>query len=102
MTHGSFRMTPVQDASSIESPFVYVIDDDRSVRTALIRLLKSASYPARDFASGETFLRECATDSPGCVLLDLRLAAFSGLDLIEALEVRRSPFGVIVISGRGE
>lgn len=96
-------MHVVQDApQNADSPFVYVIDDDRSVRTALVRLLKSASYPALDFASGESFLRECSTDRPGCVLLDLRLPALSGLDLIEALDERRSPFGVIVISGRGE
>jgi len=92
----------VQEASHIDPPAVYVIDDDRSVRTALVRLLKSASYPARDFASGEGFLRECSTDPPGCLLLDLRLPALSGLDMIETLEQRRSPFGIIVISGRGE
>ena len=88
--------------SSIDSPLVYVIDDDKSVRVALVRLLTSAGYPARQFASGEAFLRECPTDAPGCLLLDLRLPALSGLDLIEALEQRGSPFGVIVISGRGE
>jgi FixJ family two-component response regulator len=92
----------VHENSSIDSPLVYLIDDDKSVRTALVRLLKSAGYPARQFASGEAFLRECSTDPPGCLLLDLRLPTLSGLDLIETLVQRGSPFGVIVISGRGE
>jgi FixJ family two-component response regulator len=93
---------PVHANSTIDSPLVYVVDDDKSVRTALVRLLSSAEYPARQFASVEAFLRECSPDLPGCLLLDLRLPALSGLDLIEELEQRGSPVGVIVISGRGE
>ena len=85
-----------------ESSTVHVIDDDHSVRTALSRLLRSASHKVRTFPSAEAFLDACRIDLPGCLLLDLKMPALSGLELVEALEQRHSPFSVILMTGWGE
>lgn len=88
--------------AAVDSSTVHVIDDDDSVRTALTRLLRSASHRVREFPSAEAFLDACRTDLPGCLLLDLRMPALSGLDLVETLEQRGSPFSVILMTGWGE
>ncbi len=85
-----------------ESSLVYVIDDDQSVRTALVRLLRAARHTVYDFSSAEAFLRERRLDLPGCLLLDLRMPTLSGLDLVETLQREDSAFSVIVMTGWGE
>ena len=39
---------------------IAVVDDEESVRKALVRLLQAAGYPARGFASGQEFLESWA------------------------------------------
>ncbi len=95
-------METLQRETVLDLATVHVIDDDDSVRTALSRLLKSASHSVREFPSAEAFLDQCRIDVPGCLLLDLRMPALSGLDLVETLEHRGSPFSVILMTGWGE
>ena len=99
-------MGPVKSISgdSIElSGAVHIIDDDDSVRRALSRLLKAWSHhEVRDYPTAEAFLAQCRIDVPGCLLVDLKMPSQSGLDVLEMLERRGSPFSVIVITGRGE
>jgi len=87
---------------STESTAVYVIDDDASVRTAMGRLLRSASYTVYEFPSAEAFLSQCSMDTPGCLLLDLKMPSVSGLDLVEVLERGESPFTAVLMTGVGD
>jgi FixJ family two-component response regulator len=87
---------------SAESTAVYVIDDDASVRTAMGRLLRSASYTVYEFPSAEAFLSQCSMDTPGCLLLDLKMPSVSGLDLVEVLERGESPFTAVLMTGVGD
>jgi FixJ family two-component response regulator len=95
-------METVLPETVTSSATVHVIDDDASVRTALSRLLRSASHKVREFPSAKSFLDQCRIDVPGCLLLDLRMPAFSGLDLVETLDRHGSPFSVILMTGWGE
>jgi DNA-binding NtrC family response regulator len=67
------------------TPLIHVVDDDESLRTALLRLLDAAGFNARGYASVGDFLLQPPPDSPGCVLLDVRMPGPSGLDLQAAL-----------------
>ena len=67
-------------------PLIHVVDDDESLRTALLRLLDAAGYEARGYASTGAFLLHPPPDRPGCVLLDVRLPGPSGLELQAALQ----------------
>lgn len=67
-------------------PLIHVVDDDESLRTALLRLLDAAGYEARGYASTGAFLLHPPPDRPGCVLLDVRLPGPSGLELQSALQ----------------
>lgn len=64
---------------------IHIIDNDAAARAALQRLLASAGYATRCYAAAGDYLLPPADDAPGCLLLDVQLPGFSGLDLQEAL-----------------
>ena len=81
---------------------VYIVDDDRAVRSSLGALLASRDYGWVPFASGEQFLAEADLTRHGCVVLDLRMEGMSGLQVFEALRARNSPLSVLFLSGHGD
>ena len=85
----------------IPTPNVFVVDDEPSVQTALVRLLTSAGYQVRGFTSAQAFLGAYQPVSPDCLILDLQMPDITGLDLLEALRARDSALEVIFLSGRG-
>ena len=84
------------------APLIHVVDDDESLRTALLRLLGAAGFEARGYASTGDFLLDPPSDRPGCVLLDVRMPGPSGLDLQEALNRQGIALPVVFLSGHAE
>src|SRR4030095_5118796 len=68
-----------------ETPQVFLVDDDPSVRKSLTRLLKGAGWEVESFASGQEFLAQPRPDRPSCLLLDVRMPGLTGSDLQDAL-----------------
>ncbi len=81
------------------APLIHVIDDDESLRTALLRLLDAAGFSARGYASVGDFLLQPPPDGPGRVLLDVRLPGPSGLDLQAALQRQGNALPVVFLTG---
>lgn len=78
---------------------VYVVDDDESVRVAIMRLLKSARIAAQSFASAEEFLAADIDAKDSCVVADYWLSGMSGLDLKEEMGRRGDATPMILITG---
>jgi len=81
---------------------VHVVDDDRSVRTSLGRLLDAAGFEARPHASAAEFLLSPRGGEPACLVLDVALPGLNGLDLFDALVRDGDLTPVIFITGRGD
>jgi len=81
------------------TPLIHVVDDDESLRTALLRLLAAAGFEAHGYESTGDFLLHPLPDRPGCVLLDVRMPGPSGLDLQEALEQQGIRLPVVFLTG---
>jgi FixJ family two-component response regulator len=82
---------------------VHIVDDDKSLRTALSRLLRAAGFEVRVYASaGEYLIAETANDGPGCLLLDVAMPGPSGLELQEALARREHALPIVFITGHGD
>lgn len=84
-----------------ETPVVYVVDDDPSVRKALSRLILSAGYYAMTFSSAFEFLNFSHPDAPACIILDIKMPKLSGLDLQNRLAERGIFLPIIFITGHG-
>ena len=80
---------------------VFVVDDDASVRKALVRLIRSAGMSAQPFPTAEAFLAESHVEPASCLVLDVRLPGLNGLQLQEALNRKGYPLAIIFITGHG-
>lgn len=80
---------------------VHVIEDDESSRNASSRLLRSAGYVVRAYASGHGFLAQPASE-PGCVVLDIRLPGPSGLELQQRVTASANPLPIVFLTGYGD
>jgi FixJ family two-component response regulator len=83
-------------------PVVHLVDDDASLRGALVGLLRAAGYEVRAYASAGEFLLDDPAHATGCLLLDLKLGGPSGLDLQDALVRQRSHLPVVFMSAHGD
>lgn len=82
---------------------VYVVDDDDSVRNSLKMLLESADYNAICFSSGNEFLKaDLSSEGPQCLVLDVRMPGFSGMELQQELKRREIDLPIIFVSGHGD
>jgi two-component system response regulator FixJ len=77
---------------------VYVIDDDPMARRLVIRMLASEPIDCREFASATEFLDALDALPFGCVLLDIHMPDFDGLEVLSRTLVRQ-PFPVVMASG---
>lgn len=81
---------------------VFVVDDDEGIRDGLGMLLETIGQPYELFASAIDFLDAYNPDMDGCLVLDIRMARMSGLELQEKLKARGSLLPIIFISGHGD
>ena len=85
-----------------KNPFVFVIDDDASMRDSLSDLLGSAGLNVQTFASAREFLASPRPDAVSCLVLDVQLPGLSGLDLQQELAKLDVQIPVIFITGHGD
>jgi FixJ family two-component response regulator len=87
---------------SEDKGIVFVVDDDASMRRSLESLLRSVGHEVRLFASAPEFMQSVRGDSPGCIVLDVRLPGMSGLAFQQELTKAGVPLPVIFITGHGD
>src|ERR1700720_2348768 len=85
-----------------KAKMVAVVEDDESYRAALERLLKSAGFQVRSFASAEDFLSSGLQHETGCLITDIRMPGMSGLDLQAKLNADHCPIPTIFITAHGD
>ena len=88
--------------ASNELPLVHIVDDDDSLRQGLASLLRSVGLNARTYSSTQEFLQSDRLETPGCIVLDIRLPGMSGLDFQEQLAGLGIRLPVILMTGHGD
>jgi FixJ family two-component response regulator len=66
---------------SFATPLVFVVDSDASVREALDSIIRSAGWQPITASSAEEFLAFPRVVAPGCLVTELSLPGWSGLEL---------------------
>jgi len=83
-------------------PTVFIVDDDEAVRKAVSRLLRSAGIAVAIFASPREFLAQYDPATPGCLVLDIAMPDFNGLQLQTTLGEKGSILPIIFLTGQGD
>jgi len=81
---------------------VFVVDDDRSMRVAVERLLRSSGLEVESFESARTFLEREPADVACCLVLDVQMPELTGLDLQQALRRSDADIPIVFITGHGD
>jgi FixJ family two-component response regulator len=85
-----------------ETPIVFIVDDDVSVRESIQDLLSSVSLRSEAFKSPQEFLDRKRADCPSCLVLDVRLPGMSGLNFQRMLTELGIGIPIIFITGHGD
>jgi FixJ family two-component response regulator len=67
------------------SPNLALVEDDPSVRKAIVRLLSVAGFQTVAFDSAESFLESALINQLSCNIIDINLPGLSGFELHEKL-----------------
>lgn len=93
---------PSHSNAETQEPLVIILDDDASLRDALSSLLRSVGMRVQVFTSARDMLEFDLPDVPSCLVLDVRLPGFSGLELQTQLNAAKVHLPIIFISGHGD
>ena len=85
-----------------DARLICIVDDDASLRRSLRNLLMSVGFRVETFPSAELFLESVDRDSIGCVVLDVRMAGMSGVDLLRHLVARGSSIPAIMLTAHAD
>lgn len=85
----------------VEDAVVYVIDDDKSVRRSLARLLRAAGWEVEACASAAEFRGCDLADRPTCLVLDVQMPGLTGLELQEELTALGLDPAIVFVTGHG-
>ena len=89
-------------ATSPTVPVVYIVDDDKSFRTSVRRLVEASGWRSAAFESGTEFLARLPTVEPGCVVLDLQMPGLDGLELQARLAEAAPALPIVFLTGHGD
>jgi len=85
-----------------DAPWIYVVDDDQSVREALGGLFRSVGYRVQLFGSTAEFMKVQPVNTSRCLVLDVRLPGVSGLELQNHLNREEIHIPIIFMTGHGD
>lgn len=81
---------------------VRVVDDDADLRNALRFLLESEGWEVADYFSAADFLLNDDPNTPGCLILDVRMPEMTGIELQIELKKRCLQLPIIFLSAHGD
>jgi FixJ family two-component response regulator len=79
---------------------IAIVDDDASMLSALVGLVRSAGYDADGFTSAEAFLGCGSVPSFSCIITDVQMPGMSGIELKQHLAACQCSTPVIMITAR--
>ena len=89
-------------SSDHSSRVIAIVDDDRSVQTALRDLIESEGLSTLCFGSAEQFLDSGAQRNAACLIADIRMPGMSGLELQTKLKAEQCRIPIIFITAHGD
>ncbi len=88
--------------SKQSSKLIAIVDDDKSVQSALQDLVESEGLSTLCFGSAEQFLDSGEQRNAACLIADIRMPGMSGLELQAKLKADRCRIPIIFITAHGD
>jgi len=82
-------------------PRILIIDDEKSLRTALRRALDRAGYQTVEAGDGRAGLKELAAGNVDLVITDIIMPGMEGIELMFELRRTHSVVPIIAMTGGG-
>jgi FixJ family two-component response regulator len=81
-----------------KQPVITIVDDDESVREALMSLMRAVGFAYEAYACAEDFLRSRRRRRTACLIADVRMPGMTGLELRRHLVASGNPIPTILIT----
>lgn len=85
-----------------DAAFIAIVDDEEHVRVALRRLCAACDFNPRTFSSAQQLFDSLDREHPDCLILDVQMPGFGGLDALAWMLERGINIPAIVITGRDD
>jgi two-component system nitrogen regulation response regulator GlnG len=81
-----------------DSPTIWIVDDDKTIRFVLDRALSRRGFRIRQFETAESVARELSRQAPQAIITDIRLPDADGLSVLGELEQQGKEVPVIAMT----
>ncbi|MBM7037631.1 nitrogen regulation protein NR(I) [Vibrio ulleungensis] len=82
--------------------YVWVVDDDSSIRWVMEKTLSSANIQCETFADGESVLQSLERETPDVLVSDIRMPGIDGLDLLKQVHQKLPELPVIIMTAHSD
>lgn len=82
--------------------FVWVVDDDSSIRWVLEKTLSSANIHCETFADAESVLLSLERETPDVLISDIRMSGMDGLTLLKQIQGSHPDLPVIIMTAHSD
>jgi FixJ family two-component response regulator len=79
-------------------PVIAIVDDDQSVREALMSLMRALGFVSEAYGCAEDFLRSRRLHRIACLIADVRMPGMTGLELYRHLVASGKPIPTVLIT----
>lgn len=82
--------------------YVWVVDDDSSIRWVMEKTLSSASIKCETFSDAESVLMALERETPDVLVSDIRMPGMDGLELLKQVNDRSPELPVIIMTAHSD
>ena|SRR3712207_5495559 len=83
-------------------PVIAIVDDDASVREAMMSLMRALGFITETFPCAEDFLKSDGLQRTACLIADVRMPGMSGLELYRRLVASGQPIPTVLITAHAD
>ena len=85
-------------ATADQAPLISIVDDDHSVRAAVVNLVRSLGFAACSFESAEGYLASDERRKTACIVSDVQMPGTNGLEMQSRLVTQDDRTPIIFIT----
>ncbi|GEA61344.1 nitrogen regulation protein NR(I) [Vibrio comitans] len=82
--------------------YVWVVDDDSSIRWVLEKTLSNANIKCETFADAESVLLALEREVPDVIISDIRMPGMDGLELLKQIQIAAPELPVIIMTAHSD